>query len=262
MNGIRVSLMDAGRTTLQPGQTIRTDQGMAELLLTPGSFLRLGEGSDLTLEQMDPSGVRASLGRGEALLEVLSLKTPISLEEDGATVTIRKPGLYGFNLKRGLVNVYTGEVQIERDGRQVVADKGFSARARNLRESPLQIDPGDSLYGWSNNRDRLLSTESAAAAGSSAGTAAGPAWAWNPWSSSYTFLSASGAVTGPFGWPYYSPGYAPNAIPEHRGGDSWLYGPPVLAVPGPVQMPSPGPHGPATVPLTAPGVPQFPGSRF
>src|ERR1019366_2707398 len=47
MNGIPAGPIAAGRITLESGQAIKTGEGMAELLLTPGSFLRLGDHSEL-----------------------------------------------------------------------------------------------------------------------------------------------------------------------------------------------------------------------
>src|ERR1019366_4217305 len=266
MNGVPVSPIHSGTAAPQVGREIRTGEGMAELLLTPGSFLRLGNRSELTLNDMSMPEVRARLGNGEALLEVLSLRTPIILEQDGATAVIRKPGLYNFNAKRSLIAVYSGELQVDKGGKRVIVGKGFGARTRRLREAQTKPDPGNPLYSWSKIRDEQLSSESAASAQTYPGGAGGwhgPAWYWNPWSASYTFLSASGFVTGPFGWPYYSPGYAPDYVPVHRGGDSWPYGPPVLTGPEPMQMPGPRPiNRPPAVPLTAPGVPGFPNNRF
>jgi hypothetical protein len=43
MNGAPVGAISAGRVILKPGRPIKTGEGMAELLLTPGSFLRLAD---------------------------------------------------------------------------------------------------------------------------------------------------------------------------------------------------------------------------
>jgi hypothetical protein len=261
MNGVPVSGIDSGRVTLQDGRGIRTVEGFAELLLTPGCFLRLATRSEVILKQMGTAQVRARVVSGEALLEVLYLETPIILEQNGGIAVIRTPGLYDFNQRRAFISVYSGEVQIDQGGKRVIAGKGISTGTRNLRESRMKPVPANALYFWSKNRDQLLSAESEAAARSypgGQGNWQAPAWEWNPWSASYTFLSASGAVTGPFGWPYYSPEYARNYIPKHRSGNSSLYGAPVLSVPGPMQLPAPGRQGAPTVPLTAPGVPAFP----
>lgn len=266
MNGVHAGPVSAGRTTLEAGRAIRTGDGTAELLLTPGTFLRLGNHSELTLEAPGPPEIRVRLRNGEAMVEVLDWNAPIVLAQNEVTVVIRKPGLYDFDEKRGLMAVYAGEAQVSRNGRQIVATGGFGVRMRQFHEFQARPNAGSTLYSWSSLRSEQLSSESAASAQTYPGGAGGwhgPAWYWNPWSASYTFLSASGAVTGPFGWPYYSPGYTPNYIPSHGGGDSYLYGPPVVPTPGPARTIEPGRNSATpSVPLTAPGVPQFPNNRF
>jgi FecR protein len=248
------------------GRTFRTEQGMAEILLVPGSFLRLGERSRLTLEAIGTPDVRVRLENGEALLEVIALPVPIVMKQDGVSAVIRTPGLYEFDQKHSVVSVYSGEARFSKGGHQIIAIQGISVAVRSLRKYAISPIPGDPLLSWSRIRSEQLSDESAASALAYPGGAGGHAANWYrvPWSGSYTFLSASGTVTGPFGWPYYSPGYTPNAIPTHPSGDSYLYGPPVPANPitAPQQPVSPGPGpSPYTVPLTAPGVPQFPNNR-
>jgi hypothetical protein len=236
-------------------------------LLSPGSFLRLGYRSELSLERSRTAEVRVRLASGEALIEVLDVATPLVIEQSGVTTVVLNPGLYEFNETRAAIAVYAGEVEFSKDDKQIIAETDFGVRTRSFREFRTGPDPASTLLAWSRTRSELLSSESAASAQAYSGSAGkwhGPAWYWDPWSASYTFLSASGFVNGPFGWPYYSPGYAPDSIPVHPRGDSWLYGPPVLSTPdhyagrryGPVQTPAP------SVPLTAPGMPQFPNNRF
>src|SRR5579871_2530918 len=268
VNGLPVRAFDAGKARLEVGGSIQTGEGMAEMLLTPGAFLRLGNRSVLNLEAAGPTDVRAKLTQGEALIEVVDLQAGLVVEQNGAIAVIRKPGLYDFNAKRARIDVYAGEAELKTDRSRAVAGKGVGIKAHDLREFKAAPNPGSALLAWSNLRSEQLSRESWASAAEASSDAAkpnsaGPAWYWNPWSASYTFLSASGFVTGPFGWPYYSPCYAPNAIPTHRGGDSYLYGLPVLGNQGPANpVETPGVVRPPTVPLTAPGVPQFPNNRF
>jgi hypothetical protein len=265
IDGVPLNPIGTAPATIEGGRIIRTGEGMAEILLNPGSFLRLGKASELQLP-MAGTGIKAELRRGEALLEVLDAGGPLTMEQSGVTATVGKPGLYEFNQKRSLIAVYAGEARLNKEGKQLVANAGFAVRTRGFRVSRASPDPGGVLFSWSRSRSEQLSGESRASAqeNSGAAPARGPQWHWDPWSASYTFLSASGFVTGPFGWPYFSPGYAPDSIPVHRG-DSWLYGPPVLSSPGgsgparPVQ-PNRGNVTP-TVPLTAPGEPRFPSNR-
>ena len=266
INGVAAGPISAGRTTLEIGRAIKTGEGMAELLLTPGSFLRLGNHSELTLEAAGIPGVRVRLGTGEALIEVLDLQAPIVLEQNGVTAVVRKPGLYDFDAKHAVMAVYAGEAQFSKGQKQTIAGQGVGVRTRSLREVETHPKPGSAAFAWSSFRSELLSSQSAASAQayeSDAGSRHDPAWYWNPWSASYTYLSASGAVTGPFGWPYYSPGYAPNYMPVGHDGDSRLYSPPVPVTPGPMQPIAPASRGSVpVVPLTAPGVPEFPNSRL
>jgi len=253
----------AGQHAIRPGQVIRTGDGMAELLLAPGAFLRLGGQTEWTFETGRTPG---QLNKGEALLEILALPAPLSIEQNGATIAVRAPGLYDFNRRRGRVTVYSGELQAERGGKQLTAGAGFNVAIPRLNKSPAKARAWNALYSWSSLRSAQLSSESKASAQSYPGGAAnwhGPAWYWDDLSGSYTFLSASGFVTGPFGWPYYSPGYAPDYFPVPAASDSHLYGPPVIALPNPVTTfePERGPATPPAVPLTAPGEPRFPGNR-
>ena len=262
INGKEVQPVDAAQNTLKVGGVIRTGHGMVELLLTPGTFLRLGERSGLALEASGPPEVRARVENGEVLLEVLDMQVPIVLEQNGATAAVRKPGLYGFDQEHASMTVYVGEAVLSKDGVMINVGEGFSVSARHLRPFPSSPAVANSLFSWSRLRSEQLSDESAAVAQTPGWH--GTDWYRVPWSNSYTFLSASGAVTGAFGWPYYSPGYLPNSAPTHPSGDTYLYSPPVISLPssgraGTPAVTSPGPDAtPYTVPLTLPGLPQFP----
>jgi hypothetical protein len=133
INGVAAGPTSAGRTTLEIGHAIKTGEGMAELLLTPGSFLRLGNHSELTLEAASTPLSRVRLGTGEALIEVLDLRGRIVLEQNGVTAVVRKPGLYDFDAKRALMAVYAGEAQFSKGQKQTIAGKGVGVRTRSLR---------------------------------------------------------------------------------------------------------------------------------
>ena len=268
INGVPVDAISGIPIALKGG-VIRTARGMAEILLSPGSVLRLGNASELTLETAGKPEVRARLRRGEALLEVLDAGGALTIEQNGVTTAVQDSGLYEFDQKRSVIAVYAGEAGLNKNGQRLVLHAGFSVGTHRFRVFPARPDRANALFAWSRSRSEQLSSESRSSAQDNTGAARspGPRWHWDPWSASYTFLSASGFVTGPFGWPYFSPGYAPDSIPVHRG-DSWLYGPPVLSSPDrprgfgrarPIE-PERGNVAP-TVPLTAPGEPRFPNNR-
>jgi len=268
LNGMRVDPTRLRLGTLEAGGALKTGQGMAEVLLSPGGFLRLGARSEFTLEAIGTSEIKGKLAKGEALVEVLDASAALTIEQNGVSARLRKPGLYEFNEKRALIAVYAGESQLNQHDKQLIADTGAGVGTRRFRVFRTSSDPGNTLLSWSRSRSEQLSSESRASAQENTGAAqsTGPQWHWDPWATSYTFLSASGFVTGPFGWPYFSPGYAPDSIPVHRG-DTWLYGPPIMPNPVPVGGYGPSPlshesgNRTSTVPLTAPGEPHFSNNR-
>src|SRR5215469_2815418 len=52
---------------VQPGQTLETQNGKAEMLLTPGIFLRLNNNSEARLDANSITDTRVSLVKGEAM---------------------------------------------------------------------------------------------------------------------------------------------------------------------------------------------------
>jgi len=248
VNGAAVT---GDRTTLPVGGVLRTADGMVELLLAPGTFLRLDQNSELTLQ---PAG--AKLTRGEALLEVLYVETPVVIDQHGVHAVVREPGLYDFDDRHSRVAVYDGQASVNKGSSEMVVDAGSGVHLPKLRKFRASPEPGSMLVSWSSFRSELLSSQSAAVA-QTLPPSAGPAW-YRDASGSCTFLSPSGYIMSPFGWPFYAPGRTHNQLPMIRGGEYFLYGPPVVSLPSPEP-----PRGyplippPPTVPLTAPGVPQF-----
>lgn len=258
IDGVAVVASSNGSTVAAQGHVVSTGEGLAEILLNPGTILRLGHHSEVAM--LSP----VKLIKGEVMIAVVELPEagPIALDNNGVVTTIQAPGVYDFKRNHGVVEVYDGSAQIASGDRQVTLKKGFGSRSHRLRGYPVTPDESSPLYSWSRFRSEQLSRESASSVQLAAANAKPPShasWLWDPWSNSYTFISASGFVNGPFGWPFYAPGHSHNYIPEHSG-ESFLYGPPIPKTPAaapaaPAAAPRPG------VPLTAPGVPTFPNNR-
>lgn len=157
IDGLPVRPIDIGSARIAPGHVIKTEDGMAEVLLAPGSILRLGNHSELVFEKLE----MARLSKGEAIVQVIeaSNQRPVTVIAKGTTTVIQKPGVYRFDSKR---------------------KKHYTA-----------------LDAWSNMRAEQLSAESAASAQTYAGGAGnwpGPAWYWNPLFGSYLLMPARGSL--------------------------------------------------------------------
>lgn len=214
--GQPVTSQSIGSMQLEPNQVMETGQGRAEILLTPGIFVRIGDHSSLRMISPSLADTRVELLRGQALVEADQVfdDSNIRVLMDGASVKLTKHGLYTFNADAGMVRVFDGKVVAEKDDRQIDLKKGRQvALAGPLKATHFDTKAAegqDPLYVWS----RLRSEYDAEAAMQSASTVVvggpgwwGPGWYWNPWWGMYSFLPGSGILYSPFGWPYYSPGF-------------------------------------------------------
>jgi len=215
--GQPVSSRSVGSIQLEPNQSLAVAHGKAEILLTPGVFLRLGDNSAVRLVSSDLADIRVELLGGEAIVEANQVfkDSNIRVLVSGAPVKLVKHGLYRFNAQSGQVSVLDGQAVVERDGRQVDLKKGHQILLVNATLKPSKFDTAavaqqDPLYGWS----RLRSEYDAEASMQSASVVAvggpgwwGPGWYWNPWWGMYSYLPGDGILYSPFGWPYYSPGF-------------------------------------------------------
>ncbi|HTR64705.1 MAG TPA: FecR domain-containing protein [Terriglobales bacterium] len=207
-----------GSTTLQTGQSIATDNGKAEVLLTPGVFLRLDDNSSAKMLSPSITYTEVGLQKGRAMVEVAEIhpENDLRIRVDGATTQLLKKGIYSFDANQGVVRVFDGEARVQ-DGDSTVKVKGGHELALNetgkLKAEKFDKDAytSDDLYRWSSLRSSYLAEANADAArtyfvnGWYGPGWYGTGWYWDPWFSAYTFIPADGIFYSPFGWGFYSP---------------------------------------------------------
>ena len=96
LNGDEVMQRQIGRTSLNIDQYLRTaDRSKAEVLLTPGVFLRLGESSEIRMVTPSLTDTKVAVTRGEVLVEVAQLYkgNHIEILNNGAPTVLLKNGL-------------------------------------------------------------------------------------------------------------------------------------------------------------------------
>src|SRR5882724_3805320 len=115
-----------GKTELKPGQSLETGVGKAELLLTPGVFLRLGDNSSVTMISPSLTDTELRLDKGEATVEVAQLhpENNVVIAEDGAKIRLTKTGFYDFDADRSIVRVYEGKAVVRHLNRDVEVKGG------------------------------------------------------------------------------------------------------------------------------------------
>jgi hypothetical protein len=253
-----LSSNSVGMAQVLPGQTIATQDGRAELLLTPGVFLRLDNNSAVKMISPSITNTKVQLEKGRAEIEVAELHKQNDLQVmlNDNTARLVKTGLYGFTASPDVVQVFKGEAHVI-DGDNTIKVKGEHQlnldQQRKLKAERFDKKTAeDDFYNWSSLRSEYLSQASANAAHVYLGNGwTGPGWYWDPWFAGYTFIPGAGFLYSPFGpWGFYSPGFIYSYGPIYRG--------PVI-----VHRPFPGhPVAGHPRPLTGfRGVPASPGFR-
>jgi hypothetical protein len=105
----------AGRVVLQPGNALATGgSGFAEVLLTPGAFLRVGPNSQLHFTSVGLAATQVQLDRGMANVEVDQFiqGTRLAVVMNGATAQVEKTGLYNFDANQQTVKVLDGKANV------------------------------------------------------------------------------------------------------------------------------------------------------
>ncbi len=176
-----------GNSEMAPGQVLRTTEGKAEVLLTPGVFLRLGDHSVVRMISPDIANTKVQVLKGEAGVEVDEIHPQNNLQivDNGVTTRLLKRGFYEFLANPARVLVFSGKAQVERgDGRVRNVNKHRQmALEVGVRERPHGFNmknSEDSLYNWSKLRSQYLA-EANDQYMNEYGYAGYPGWYWNPW---------------------------------------------------------------------------------
>jgi hypothetical protein len=214
VGGQELASNSVGSAALGAGETLRTNKGRAEILLSPGLFLRVDDNSAVRMDSAGLTDTRVELLQGRAMLEADNLQNEnnVTVAENGAAAHIEKNGLYRFDADRPLIAVYDGKANVQTEGGSVDV-KGGRALALN-ETAPLKAEKfnkdssEDDFYKWSKLRSEYVAEANAASAPVFAYANTGwygPGWYWNPWYSSYTFIPGAGVMFSPFGWGFGSP---------------------------------------------------------
>lgn len=239
LNGSKLSDQAARTTFLTAGDTLSTDAGKAEVLLTPGVFLRVGDNSAVHMISPTLTNTQVEIVKGEAIIEAAGLlkDNNIQVTDHGASITIERNGLYRFKadnppsaaVLEGKALVYFGDhkLDLDKDHETLLGEV--------LKAEKFDPKQEDDLYAWSNVRSEYEAAASYQSAKAMSidqysggwgnygfGGLFGTGWFWNGLFDSYAWLPGYGAFYSPFGWGFYAPGvvnYAPVVTtPIYRGG--------------------------------------------
>jgi hypothetical protein len=218
-----------GKLVVGPDGVLQTADGKAEMLLTPGVFLRLDSNSAVIVLSPSLTKTTVELTQGKAMVEAAQVEKEnhIAVIDHGANTWIEKHGIYGFNADSLMVAVYDGKTRVQEKDRAKDVGKGREvaiAQNPNPREQIFDRKKEDDLYAWSKLRSEYVSEANMASA--QAIVVNGPGWwtgwYWNPWFDTWGFVPRDGFLYSLFGFGFYSPVYWRAYAPfYYRPGFGW-----------------------------------------
>jgi hypothetical protein len=230
----------AGRfPEIKEQSVLRTAQGRAEVLLTPGVFLRVGESSALKMLDNRLVSTRVEIISGTVIVESddpqMSIKdSPVTLIYGNYAIHLVKHGLVEISSAPTQMKVYKGEAVVEGTSAGAANEHAIVGEGRLLAFSAaLRTDRfndterfndkiGDDLYLWARDRSQSLSAANMSSAlslksngsgygngyGSGSGFGLGNwtgGWYFNPYFNAYTFVPAGGMLWNAWGYGFFSP---------------------------------------------------------
>src|SRR5579872_5444960 len=216
VDGIPIHPKFAEFPDVKAGQVVATAEGRAEILLTPGVFLRMAENGSVRMLSNALADTRLEVVSGSVLVEVGELleHNAISFETSGAHMELAKKGLYRIEASPASLRVFEGQARVTSGTETLIAHKGhqIDLDSAKLADTRFETKDTDAFYRWSSRRAEYVSAANVISArvtsnsdyGSSYTSNPG-AWSWNPYFGMFTFLPSNGVYWSPFGSPFYSP---------------------------------------------------------
>ncbi|MGP8260386.1 MAG: hypothetical protein ACLQM6_10590 [Acidobacteriaceae bacterium] len=218
VNGQTLTSQSAGNAEIAQGQTVATNNGKVEMLLTPGVFLRLGENSAVTMVSPNMTETEVQLDRGTATVEVDQLYNGNALlvDQGPAQATLLKNGLYEFDATAGNMRVFDGEAAVSPSPTSKKWTKVKDHHELAITGKPVkshdfdgqEVASADPLYQWSKLRANTVGQANLAMSEQYAGSSDySPGWMWDPSAYMYTWMPWDGMFWDAFGDGFYSPWY-------------------------------------------------------
>ena len=153
---------------LKENAQLRTEEGRAEVLLTPGVFLRVGDNTAIRMVTNRLIDTRVEFLSGSALVEADEL-----LKDNGVTIVykdyaiqLEKKGMYRFDSDPPAVRVYDGQAMVLFNGKsEEIKTNHMLEMNGELKIARFDKDKStDELYLWSRDRSQYLAMANVAAA--------------------------------------------------------------------------------------------------
>jgi len=187
---------------MNDGSELRTENGRAEVMLTPGVFLRVGENSGIRMISNRLADTKVEFLSGSVLVDstATSNSTPVTIVYGGYQAHIQKQGCYRFNSEPPELRVDNGQIEISQGGDSATVEAGHVAPLYGgLLTSHVADGISDPLDKWNSERNSSISANNVTASGAADLSTVVDGWDNDP-DALIRALAASGGAGG-----YYPP---------------------------------------------------------
>jgi hypothetical protein len=211
VDGSAVELKNSRFPEVKEQQVLKTEEGRAEVLLTPGVFLRVSENSSFRMLSNRLSDTRIEALTGTTMVEhgEMSKDDHVTLIFKDKTINFLKSGLYRMDADNGILRVYKGEARVEGSGQSLTVKQAREVQLEGavLMATKFDARTGDEFYRWASRRASYLALANISAANSlrtSGYYLQSGGWFWNPWFGMFTYVPYSSYYS-PFGYTFWNP---------------------------------------------------------
>src|ERR1051325_3519143 len=204
---------------IKENAVLRTEEGRAEVLLTMGVILRMGDNASLKMLTNRLIDTRMELMKGSHIVEADEIQKDnnLTILAKESTVLISKRGLYRFDIDANRLKVFDGVASVEKNGQTILvgAGKSIELGGSNTNVEKFDKEATDALDRWAKRRAEQLAMANPSSAkqvhdygcrGTSfaANNGTNPCmnpcggWRYNPWYGLVTYIPCSANIYSPY----------------------------------------------------------------
>jgi hypothetical protein len=216
---------------------LRTGQGRAEVLLTRGVYMRIGESASFKMLTNRLIDTRLEVLSGSAVVEATEIvkDNNLTILAGDVTVGVTKHGLYRFDVDAKTFRVFDGSASVTVNGETLLVGAGRMLKMENGQPviDKFNKDEMDALDNWSKRRAEQIARANPSSArqlydagctGYNNGRPLGRTnwaaanypqgspcydpcggWRYNPWYGIVTYIPCGTNIYSPYGYRYWAP---------------------------------------------------------
>jgi hypothetical protein len=163
VDGVKLVSQVARFTEMKEQSVLQTGMGRAEILLTPGVLLRVGENTSVKMLDNRLLSTRLEFVSGIAMVEAVDSGS--SVKDPPVTIVYRdfgvqpvRFGIFEMKSEPGQLRVFKGEAKVTGNSATVsVKDGNLIDLTTTMATAKFDAKDGDDLYLWSRDRSAYLS---------------------------------------------------------------------------------------------------------